>query len=1144
MVDQMAIRKRAQRHRFRLGAFRFFPGYVLALLLIAWVGRLWAQDAVAPAPVTSTTYRAGSTYRDAALEAVGGVADGALRSCVMISIDRAFAVGDRGLILSSEDGGKRWNVIASRAEHSFFGIGFEEADPLGVAARGVVVGGRIEPITGRSEGVIEITSDEGKTWKRIPVPGLPRLLGMQRLGYQHWIAWGDWSDHWQSSLFESTDGGVSWSARPLPCGHLRSAAMNGEGKTLLVDRVGRVFYSQDGLDFQTIGIPSNPFGPIRFAKHSELGWWLGGDQGQLYFSQDARNWKRIELPGDGADHALISLKDLVVLGTQVWIVGAPGSVVWCSRDAGLTWRVAMTQQTTPLHSIAVLDNDVLLACGNQGTALISRNGGQAWRALHQAGERVACLALASVERNLPWDVLAYVTHEGKRRAAAIAVHDQSFHDALGQRAEISERITDIGIAMHLEEAKVLPEFPIGNLRTGMRSTDLGYYRNPDVSQEFQAGAPAPLQPSELVRKLVLEVRTHRPDLIVTEDSTSKKSLEAATAVATQQAIQLAASPSYRLFSAASGVELPAWTVQRVMARSEENGGLVLAPSMLMTSSGTLLSDATRRVRYLPTRDTCDSWLGTQRVVYRMTSLRTANIKQPLEGMILDTSTLLVEPILSRKKVSSLLANANASTRAAQLLKLRGSGILAENAWDESLRGFAQELEPSIQLDALGAIAIESRRHGNWHRWNTALNMVIEKAPNSPNAEWAFRELMTHFGSPEVHRVVQEQRASQQTHRANPKETPLGSPGNSMSPFASQDPNVIQVAHERGQRLTPIAQLRGPESFSRLLSRWPNTWQTYRSEPEWAWLITSRYRTSELLRGTAMEESRQSLFWPPDHSQFRSWGSISKQERALAGQVTGADAILRIPNCAQRPFLDGVAEASVWGDALVLPLQSSWSTAGSETLVRLTCDAEFLYLHCRCLQPSPPAHDATSSSKKSPSQARRRDALNSSNDHVRLRIDLDRDYATWFEFAWDREGETFEQCNDMTWWNPVWFVAFHTQPDAWNAEIAIPLESILPRRSDDQAYPAPDPNDSEEVTTASSSRPPWDLSQIDWSSQIWGISMVRERPSEAMESLCESDTDRWSRDQWRFISLSQPLKPEASPERETVVNQPTENEMRR
>jgi hypothetical protein len=174
--------------------------------------------------------------------------DGTLRDGALLSIDKAIVVGDSNAILVTQDAGKNWRNIQPRSNAILYAIGFDDAPARNGARAGLIVGGYLEPETGRSVGSILISDDEGLSWQSINTLYLPRLIGLQRIKHHHWIAWGDWSSHHNSSLFETIDGGRTWSPRPVPCGHLQAVSISPEGKTLLVDRSGRVFFAEDGIE--------------------------------------------------------------------------------------------------------------------------------------------------------------------------------------------------------------------------------------------------------------------------------------------------------------------------------------------------------------------------------------------------------------------------------------------------------------------------------------------------------------------------------------------------------------------------------------------------------------------------------------------------------------------------------------------------------------------------------------------------------------------------------------------------------------------------------------------------------------------------------------------------------------------------------
>jgi photosystem II stability/assembly factor-like uncharacterized protein len=1040
-----------------------------------------------------------------------------------LDIDRGIAVGERGLILRTEDGGRSWTELGPRSTDSYYAIGFDESEALGESSRsGLVVGGRIDSVTGRSHGIVELTKDDGKTWTRSAAIGLPRLLGLQQIKHRHWIAWGDWSDHWQSSLFESIDGGRSWNARPTPSGHIRSAAVDKSGRTLIIDRNSRVYYSQNGLEYIPISVEFDPFRPLRFCRVSERGWWVGGDCGQLYFSADGLQWTRVLIPGNARDHALIHLKDAVVRGDKIWLVGEPGRVVWRSEDNGGNWTMSSMPFSSALTSIHALDEQVLLTCGALGRIHLSRNSGSAWIDCHVSGSRVACHAIASTEETMAWDALAYVVHESQRRASATLVHHQDLQGANGHRPERQERLIEAARQMGLDRLAVLSEFPVGDLRTGIRTTDLGYYQVADPSQ------------SELVRQLVLEIRCNQPDLIIAEDTASKQSLVSATAAATQQAIQLAASPSFQCFSPESGLVLPAWNVQRVLLRTAGTGGLNFVPTTMLPNNGMLLSELMAPTRFLQSSNPVDPIRNVGKSSYRLPTQRTASIKHPLDGMILDPDTRRIEKQRVKRKMASLVAASNSASKASHLLATRGAGVWAEAAWDDAMMEFAKELPKDILLHSLWVMALDSRRAGNWHRWNSALNLIVERDGDGSMAELATRELMTYYGSPEVHRVLQDQWASIDSSKNSSSPSSGVATAAHASPFAV-DQGVAFASIDIGSRLTPMARMRGTEIFARLLARWPEPWQAYRTEPEWAWLITSRYRSRAMLQGTPVAELKDQILWPTAHPSTTGWSALLVQEQLERSDPENDQPLrFRIPWVESRPYLDGNDDEDCWEHATEVQLGSLWSIDPNATPLRLMRDKDFLFLHCRCRKQ---AIVVDTESKSRPSSTRtaqrQRDRLDDRKDHVRIRLDLDRDYSTWFEFAWDSDGETLDQCNDMLWWNPEWYVAVNHDREFWSAEIAIPFASLFPDPHSD--YPPTRQRASGPVVTAAVSEDR-DIEAIDWGKQTWGLSLVREIPSAPMQSIPMSEGDRWARNQWILVS---PRLPQPSPSAQAVdVADPT------
>jgi hypothetical protein len=107
------------------------------------------------------------------------------------------------------------------------------------------------------------------------------------------------------------------------------------------------------------------------------------------------------------------------------------------------------------------------------------------------------------------------------------------------------------------------------------------------------------------------------------------------------------------------------------------------------------------------------------------------------------------------------------------------------------------------------------------------------------------------------------------------------------------------------------------------------------------------------------------------------------------------------------------------------------------MIMFAYDSEFLYLAFSV----PRAVGAP----RDPPQLRSRqhDADLSRHDRITIRLDVDRDYATWYEFQVDQRGWTTESCWEDRRWNPTWFVAAEADQTDWRIEAAIPWRELTP-----------------------------------------------------------------------------------------------------
>ncbi len=111
--------------------------------------------------------------------------DAALSDIYFLSPSQRWAVGDRGVIWHTDDGGLSWNQQASPVSCHLNAVYFADSK------RGWAVGGESQLGRAGSRGIVLRTDDSGATWSQIPRLVLPRLCGVKFFDRNRGIAFGD-----------------------------------------------------------------------------------------------------------------------------------------------------------------------------------------------------------------------------------------------------------------------------------------------------------------------------------------------------------------------------------------------------------------------------------------------------------------------------------------------------------------------------------------------------------------------------------------------------------------------------------------------------------------------------------------------------------------------------------------------------------------------------------------------------------------------------------------------------------------------------------------------------------------------------------------------------------------------------------------
>jgi len=247
--------------------------------------------------------------------------------------ERIVAVGERGHVLRSHDGGVGWTQerVPSRA---LLTAVWMHDDRLGWAV-------------GHDETILR-TADGGATWERVrfePEAERP-LLDVWFRDAEHGFAVGAYG-----AFLVSEDGGATWEERPISADdyHLNRIAVAPDGGLYLAAEAGHFYRSDDG----------------------------------------GETWIGLEPPYQGSYFGALPLADGALL-----VFGLRGHVLR-SEDRGATWSEIETGTEATLMAGAELDDGRVLLTGLAGAVLRSDDGGLSFRSddLEDRRARVAIVPL-------------------------------------------------------------------------------------------------------------------------------------------------------------------------------------------------------------------------------------------------------------------------------------------------------------------------------------------------------------------------------------------------------------------------------------------------------------------------------------------------------------------------------------------------------------------------------------------------------------------------------------------------------------------------------------------------------------------------------------------------------------------------------
>lgn len=256
-----------------------------------------------------------------------------------------IAVGHRGHILISNDGGATWQQADVPSRAGLTGVTFLDRD------HGWAVG---------HDAVILRTLDGGTTWERVhwaPDEEAP-LFDVFFSDLDHGVAIGAYG-----SYYVSDDGGASWTFEPLGDAdwHLHEIALADDGTLYLAAEAGMAYRSDDGgTTWEELPSPyeGSFFGVLPLADDVVL---IFGLRGHLFRSEDrGETWAAVETG------TVAMLTDGLQLADGRVVVTGLGGVVLVSDDGGRTFTLHQRPGRRGIQAAVAISDDTLLLAGEFG----------------------------------------------------------------------------------------------------------------------------------------------------------------------------------------------------------------------------------------------------------------------------------------------------------------------------------------------------------------------------------------------------------------------------------------------------------------------------------------------------------------------------------------------------------------------------------------------------------------------------------------------------------------------------------------------------------------------------------------------------------------------------------------------------------
>ncbi len=997
--------------------------------------------------------------------------DATIHDLTLTGNKSGWAVGDRGTIWRTNDGGNTWEFIQATPhleQHSFESVCFL-TDRVGWIAGGAVSSvGRIQA------GVVLATTDGGQSWKILSNGQLPYLRKVQFFDLDNGIAVGERTAQYPAGIVTTSDGGQTWA--PINSDHNATwndaeffnqqtgLVVGNEGAQAAIANGGLLPGSGDLGGLQAIhDIASSATGRC----------WMVGDGALLLTSQNrGATWSfpPSELPKKLNDFA--NFECVAQRNGHVWIAGTPGTVIWHSPDSGQTWEKQRTGGSAPLKTIHFSDDQHGVAAGVFGRICVTHDGGKTWVETRGKNRRLAVWALHAHTTRVPYSFLTRWSRESGYRSAVTLTTRRDLgvdsYSASENRVRFQQSVQMAGSNLATIDWRLPVTIP-------------GLDRDETKLIEEWSKLTDQRLPEVLLGTLVAQIRTWKPDVILLDEPPSDDAVTKFIHRTLPEAVAQARDPSK--FPEQLNVGLTPWNVQKVVMERAigRRGSISQKPFEILPHLETTLDLATLQAASRMFKDAEESVAARgYEVLYTApeSHLSKASIFGDLKIRI-DSEARRAVPSLRSIDLDRLIEQAK-YRRTLTALSQRmidspehGAQLLAQ------LREMLKPLTNEQAARQLTEMAMKYRNQGQWTLAEETYSELIINYPEQPQSLEAMLWLVEFSTSAEMNwQRLRAMNASNSHIQNDPaivqanfqKSLEIIGRNATRAGFLNEIQHLQDGVESSSTALIPVlggspgvlnGSSAGASQHDLQLRRWHGTASKIVHDLSAAYPRLFEEDEMQFVVAALQRRRKQSRQADKIYGRYLQrlndddpWHVAAKGETYLLRPgALSPKPVIACRTTKTPPVLDGRLIDPCWSAAIELKLSENSKKdifvgtdqdfggrvdyVEPQPIVMFCRDDKYLYVSARVPKNDKVEYAATQLA------GRPRDADLGKHDYLTLQFDVDRDYATYYRFDVDQRGWTRESCWDAWGYNPEWFVASVQDSTSWSIEIAIPIEELLP-----------------------------------------------------------------------------------------------------